>query len=144
MLHISIHFCLKCNRKMCLYIKNVKCKFVFLWRILNNLEKILFLTAFYWNIRRGNFLSRPFHCEEIAFPLNLLKGGIVTARVHISTAHIHTRTLLQGLTWFSVTQTGCRWLISYMEQKKFLACVSDSYPAFFLLIATTSNKNFFF
>ncbi len=31
-------------------------------------------------------------------------------------------TLLQGLTWFSVTQTGCRWLISYMEQKKFLAC----------------------
>ncbi len=31
-------------------------------------------------------------------------------------------TLLQGLTWFSVTQTGCRWLISYIEQKKFLAC----------------------
>jgi hypothetical protein len=31
-------------------------------------------------------------------------------------------TLLQGLTWFSGTQTGCRWLISYIEQKKFLAC----------------------
>ncbi len=31
-------------------------------------------------------------------------------------------TLLQGLTWFSATQTGCRWLISYIEQKKFLAC----------------------
>ncbi len=28
--------------------------------------------------------------------------------------------LLQGLTWFSVTQTGCRWLILYIEQKKFL------------------------
>ncbi len=31
-------------------------------------------------------------------------------------------TLLQGLTWFSATQTGCRWLISYIEQTKFLAC----------------------
>jgi hypothetical protein len=31
-------------------------------------------------------------------------------------------TLLQGLTWFSVTQTGCRWLKTYIEQKKFLAC----------------------
>jgi hypothetical protein len=30
--------------------------------------------------------------------------------------------LLQGLTWFSVTQTGCRWLKTYIEQKKFLAC----------------------
>ncbi len=33
-----------------------------------------------------------------------------------------TPALLQGLRWFSVTQTGCRWLISYMEQKKLLAC----------------------
>ncbi len=31
-------------------------------------------------------------------------------------------TLLQGLTRFSATQTGCRWLISYIEQNKFLAC----------------------
>jgi hypothetical protein len=31
-------------------------------------------------------------------------------------------TLLKGLTWFSATHAGCRWLISYMEQKKFLAC----------------------
>ncbi len=30
-------------------------------------------------------------------------------------------TLLQGLTRFSATHTGCRWLISYIEQKKFLA-----------------------
>ena len=28
--------------------------------------------------------------------------------------------LLQGLTWFSVTQTGCRWLKTYIEQKKFM------------------------
>jgi hypothetical protein len=34
----------------------------------------------------------------------------------------HAYELLQGLTWFSATQTGCRWLISYIEQKKFLAC----------------------
>ncbi len=33
-----------------------------------------------------------------------------------------TSALLQGLTWFSATQTGCRWLISYIEQKQFLAC----------------------
>ena len=31
-------------------------------------------------------------------------------------------TLLQGLTRFYATQTGCRWLISYIEQKTFLAC----------------------
>ncbi len=31
-------------------------------------------------------------------------------------------TLLQGLMWFSANQTGCRWLISYIDQKKFLAC----------------------
>ncbi len=30
--------------------------------------------------------------------------------------------LLQAVTWFSATQTGCHWLISYIEQKKFLAC----------------------
>ena len=32
------------------------------------------------------------------------------------------RTLLQGLTLISGTQTGCRRLDSYIEQKKFLAC----------------------
>ncbi len=31
-------------------------------------------------------------------------------------------TLLQGLTLISGTQTGCRRLDSYIEQKKFLAC----------------------
>ncbi len=31
-------------------------------------------------------------------------------------------TLLQGLTLISSTQTGCRRLDSYIEQKKFLAC----------------------
>ncbi len=30
--------------------------------------------------------------------------------------------LLQGLTLISGTQTGCRRLDSYIEQKKFLAC----------------------
>ncbi len=34
----------------------------------------------------------------------------------------HHMALLQGLTRFFATQTGCRWLISYIEQKKFLAC----------------------
>jgi hypothetical protein len=38
--------------------------------------------------------------------------------------------LLQGLTWFSATQTGCRWLISYIEQKKFLACEPEFYVDF--------------
>ena len=33
-----------------------------------------------------------------------------------------TYTLLQGLTRFFATQTGCRWLILYIEQKKCLAC----------------------
>ncbi len=33
-----------------------------------------------------------------------------------------TATLLQGLTLISGTQTGCRRLDSYIEQKKFLAC----------------------
>ncbi len=28
-------------------------------------------------------------------------------------------TLLQAVRWFSATQTGCRWLISYIEQKRF-------------------------
>ncbi len=39
-------------------------------------------------------------------------------------------TLLQGLTWFSATQTGCRWLISYIEQKKFLAWEPEFYVEF--------------
>ncbi len=39
-------------------------------------------------------------------------------------------TLLQGLTWFYATQTGCRWLISYTEQKKFLAWEPEFYVEF--------------
>ncbi len=39
---------------------------------------------------------------------------------HNYTTLLHA--LLQGLMRFSATQTGCRWLISYIEQKKFLAC----------------------
>ncbi len=31
-------------------------------------------------------------------------------------------TLLQAVTWFSATRAGCCWLISYIEQKQFLAC----------------------
>ncbi len=41
-------------------------------------------------------------------------------------------TLLQGLMWFSATQTGCRWLISYIEQKKFLAWEPKFYVEFSL------------
>ncbi len=44
---------------------------------------------------------------------------------------LYCTTLLQGLAWFSATQTGCRWLISYIEQKKFLACG----PEFFVEIS---------
>jgi hypothetical protein len=40
----------------------------------------------------------------------------------IVTASGITATLLQGLTLISGTQTGCRRLDSYIEQKKFLAC----------------------
>ncbi len=35
---------------------------------------------------------------------------------------LRDHTLLQGLTLISGTQTGCRRLDSYIEQKKFLAC----------------------
>ncbi len=39
------------------------------------------------------------------------------------TLHDKMYALLQGLTCFSATQTTwCRWLIAYIEQKKFLAC----------------------
>ncbi len=39
--------------------------------------------------------------------------------LYLSTFLGPSPTLLQGLTWFSATQTGCRWLISYIDQKVF-------------------------
>jgi hypothetical protein len=42
-----------------------------------------------------------------------------------STPNLLAGALLQGLTLFSGTQTGCRRLDSYIEQKKFLACGPD-------------------
>ncbi len=44
------------------------------------------------------------------------------ARQAVENKFNQTSTLLQGLTLISGTQTGCRRLDSYIEQKKFLAC----------------------
>ncbi len=85
------------------------------------------------------------HCKEVSiyvFPekeLRKKKRSLSTNfRIHVFVSDLYIptigppiflqqnrqtdRALLQGLTWFSATQTGCRWLISYIEQKKFLAC----------------------
>ncbi len=43
-------------------------------------------------------------------------------RAFLFSPHRDLYTLLQGLTRFSATQTGCHWLISYIEQKKYFAC----------------------
>jgi hypothetical protein len=60
------------------------------------------------------------HQQEIS---QSYKGGFFEYFIqHCFICQPSDSTLLQGLTLISGTQTGCRRLDSYIEQKKFLAC----------------------
>ncbi len=89
----------------------------FHWFLPNFSSQYLCSQASYQKLVKAK--SDHHHCQKLVF-LFMTSTQRPTQR---SSAWVPT--LLQGLMWFSTTQTGCRGLISYIEQKKFLACGTE-------------------